>query len=209
MSSSLGVPMIIASGVATALGVVGVVIILAAIMVVSVYNSIQRGRIRAENAFSQIDVQLKRRCDLIPNLIETAKGYLTHERETLTAVIMARQAAVDGIRARAANPTDATATENLGAAAKGLDTALSRLMAVAEAYPDLKANQNMLAVQEELSTTENRIAFARQGYNDAVMRFNELLAVFPNNFIAGLFAFHPMAMFQANEGDRAVPSVRF
>lgn len=190
--------------------VIGVAIFLVGLAwLVGVYNGVQRARVRAANAFSQIDVQLKRRFDLIPNLIEVAKGYMSHERETLQAVISARSTAQQSLSNRAARPTDPQAAAQLDQAVTGMEGALSRLLAVAEAYPELKANQNMLQVQEELTSTENRIAFARQAFNDSVMRFNELIVVFPNNVIAGFFGFQAMSPFQAEAAERALPQVAF
>jgi LemA protein len=156
---------------------------------VSIYNGLVTARNGYKNAFAQIDVQLQRRYDLIPNLVETAKGYMKHERETLEAVIAARGAAMNGLAAAKANPGDPQAMQQLSGAENQLTATLTRFMAVAEAYPDLKANQNMLALQEELTSTENRIAFARQAYNDAVMSYNNRREVFPNTIIAGRYGF--------------------
>ena len=164
----------------------------------SVYNSLVTLRNRYKNAFSQIDVQLKRRYDLIPNLVETAKGYIKHEQETLEAVIKARSIAVGAGQKAAADPGNPDALKGLQGAEAQLGNALSRLLMVAEAYPDLKANQNMLALQEELSSTENKIAFARQGYNDAVMVFNTQREVFPSNLIASFFNFNAAALFEVD-----------
>jgi LemA protein len=164
------------NGLAIALTVVGVVVLLI-LWLVSVYNGMVRGRNETKNAWSQIDVQLKRRHDLIPNLVETVKGYMKHERETLDAVIRARQMAMNSGGSVAAQ-----------AQAEGqLTGALKTLFAVTEAYPDLKANENMLRLQEELASTENKIGFARQAYNDSVMRYNNSLEVFPNSLVAGSF----------------------
>jgi LemA protein len=154
---------------------------------ISIYNRLVTRRNGFRNAFSQIDVQLKRRHDLIPNLVETAKGYLKHERETLEAVVAARNGAAAAVRAAAASPGDAAAMARLAGAEGALSGSLGRLFAVAEAYPDLKANSNMLALQEELTSTENRIAFARQAYNDAVMDYNNARETFPNKLLAGGF----------------------
>jgi LemA protein len=165
------------------LGLVALVVILA----VSIYNGLVTRRNGYKNAFSQIDVQLKRRHDLIPNLVETAKGYLKHERETLEAVVAARSGAASAARAAAANPGDPQTMGALAGAEGALSGALTRFMAVAEAYPDLKANTNMLALQEELSSTENRIAFARQAFNDAVMDYNNARETFPGRLLAGGF----------------------
>jgi LemA protein len=154
---------------------------------ISIYNGLVTGRNGYKNAFSQIDVQLKRRHDLIPNLVETAKAYLKHERETLEAVVAARNTAVTAGRAAAANPGDPTAMQGLSGAEGALSTSLSRLLVVAESYPDLKANQTMSQLMEELSSTENRISFARQAYNDAVMSFNNSRETFPGLILAGGF----------------------
>jgi LemA protein len=154
---------------------------------IAIYNGLVTRRNGFRNAFSQIDVQLKRRHDLIPNLVETAKGYLKHERETLEAVIAARNGAVAAVRAAEARPGDAQAMAQLAGAEGALSGVLGRLFAVAEAYPDLKANANMLALQEELTSTENRIAFARQAYNDSVMDYNNARETFPGRLLAGGF----------------------
>ncbi|HVP66928.1 MAG TPA: LemA family protein [Anaeromyxobacteraceae bacterium] len=154
---------------------------------VSVYNGLVTKRNGYRNAFSQIDVQLKRRHDLIPNLVETAKAYLKHERETLEAVVAARNAASTASKIAAANPGDPQAMQGLSAAEGALSGSLSRLLAVAEAYPDLKANQTMSQLMEELSSTENRIAFSRQAYNDAVMTYNNARETFPGLLLAGSF----------------------
>jgi LemA protein len=170
-----------------------------AIWLVSLYNNLVSLRNRFKNAFAQIDVQLKRRYDLIPNLVETAKGYIAHERQTLEAVIAARSAAQAAERRAAANPTDAEAVRQMGAAEAGLTGALGRLFALAEAYPDLKANQNMMQLSEELTSTENKIAFARQGFNDAVMGYNVAVESFPGNIVAGTFGFAPAALLESTE----------
>jgi LemA protein len=155
-------------------------------------------------------VQLTRRHALIPNLEETAKGYIKHERETLEAVINARNAAVTGLKAAAADPTDPEAIRRLSEAEQGLSGALGRLFALSEAYPDLKANQNMMQLSEELTTTENKVAFARQAYNDAVMDYNTLRESFPNNFVAGWFVFKPAELLEIeDEAKREVPKVTF
>ena len=153
------------------------------------FNRLVRLRNEFGNAFAQIDVQLTRRYELIPNLVETAKAYLRHERETLESVVLARNAAADGLRAAAAAPGDPAAIRRLEGAESDLRGSLGRLFALVEAYPDLKANQNMMQLSEELSSTENRVAFARQAFNDAVMRYNIARETFPGNFVAGLFAF--------------------
>lgn len=154
---------------------------------VGIYNRLVALRNRLENAFSQIEVQLKRRYDLIPNLVETVKGYMAHERETLEAVIQARNQAVGGLQNAAAHPGDAGAMASLAGAERALGGALGRLFALAEAYPDLKANQNMAQLTEELTATENKVSFARQAYNDAVTTYNTYKQSFPNNVFAGMF----------------------
>ena len=177
---------------------------------VGIYNGLVTARNAFKNAFAQIDVQLTRRYDLIPNLVEVAKGYLKHERETLEAVIQARAAAVSGLAAAKANPGDPAAMAALGGAETGLAGALSRLMVVAEAYPDLKANQNMMQLTEELTSTENRIAFARQAYNDSVMAYNNKREVFPSNIIAAMFGFIAAALLEITDpGRREAPKVSF
>jgi LemA protein len=165
-----------------------VVIVLAVLYFISIYNRLVTARNAFKNAFAQIDVQLTRRYDLIPNLVETAKGYIKHERETLEAVIAARNAAYSGLKAAASDPTNPQALQQLTGAERQLGGAMGRLMVTVEAYPDLKANQNMMQLSEELTSTENRVAFARQAFNDAVLAYNNLHEVFPNNLIAGSFA---------------------
>ncbi|MEX2197635.1 MAG: LemA family protein [Burkholderiales bacterium] len=189
---------------------IGVLVALVA-WVVSIYNGLVTLRNRFRNAFAQIDVQLKRRYDLIPNLVEAAKGYLTHERQTLEAVIAARGAAVNAAQRAAAAPGDPAAMTGLSQAEGVLGGALGRLLAVFEAYPDLKANQNVLQVQEELTSTENKVAFARQGYNDAVMSYNTKRESFPDNIVAGLFSFTEAMLLQATESkeERKAPQVKF
>jgi LemA protein len=164
-------------------------IIGAIVFVVSLYNGLVGARNAYKNAFAQIDVQLTRRYDLIPNLVETAKGYLKHERETLEAVIQARNVAMTGLKAAAANPGDPAVMQQLAGADAQLAGVLGRLFAVAEAYPDLKANQNMMQLSEELTSTENKVSFARQAYNDAVMTYNNKREMFPGSIVAGMFNF--------------------
>jgi len=177
---------------------------------ISIYNRLVAGRNRFKNAFAQIDVQLTRRHDLIPNLVETAKGYIKHERETLEAVINARNVAVSGLKAAAADPSNPEAMKKLGEAEQGLTGALGRLFALSEAYPDLKANQNMMQLSEELTTTENKVAFARQAYNDSVMDYNTLRESFPNNFFAGWFNFRAAELLEIeDQAKREVPKVSF
>jgi LemA protein len=174
------------------------------------YNGLVRLRNRFENAFAQIDVQLKRRYDLIPNLVETAKGYMTHERETLEAVISARNQAASLEKAVAAAPGDASKMRALMGAEGALTGALGRLFAVAESYPDLKANQNMLALQEELTSTENKVAFSRQAYNDSVTTYNTKRESFPTNIVAGMFNFNEAELFEIVDPTvREAPKVSF
>ncbi len=182
----------------------------AVLLAISIYNRLVSGRNRFKNAFAQIDVQLTRRHDLIPNLVETAKGYMAHERETLEAVINARNTAVAGLKNAAKDPTDPEAMKNLAQAEQGLSGALGRLFALSEAYPDLKANENMMQLSEELTTTENKVAFARQAYNDSVMQYNTLRESFPNNFFAGWFSFLAAELLEIeDEAKREAPQVSF
>jgi len=187
------------------------VVVALAAYVVSIYNGLVTLRNRFKNAYAQIDVQLKRRYDLIPNLVEAAKGYLTHERQTLEAVVAARGAAVSAAGRAAAAPGDPAAMAGLAQAEGVLGGALGRLLAVFEAYPDLKANQNVLQVQEELTSTENKVAFARQGYNDAVMAYNTKRESFPDNLVAGPFGFKEAMLLEATESkeERQAPKVKF
>ena len=190
--------------------IVLIVVVLIAIFFVSIYNRLVGGRNAYKNAFAQIDVQLTRRHDLIPNLVETAKGYMKHERETLEAVISARNAAVTGLKNAAANPGDPNAVQQLSGAENALSGALGRLFALAEAYPDLKANQNMMQLSEELTSTENKVAFARQAFNDAVMTYNNGREMFPNSIVANMFAFVPAQLLEIEAPEkRAVPVVKF
>jgi LemA protein len=187
-----------------------VVAIFLAMFVVGIYNKLVTMRNRYKNAYAQIDVQLKRRYDLIPNLVETAKGYMAHERGTLEAVTAARNIAYAASKAAAANPGDASAMKSLGSAETGLSGTLSRLMMVSEAYPDLKANQNMMQLTEELTSTENKISFARQAYNDSVMTYNTDREVFPSNLIAGMFNFGTAELFVVDKPEEKVaPKVSF
>ena len=185
----------------------GVVVVLV-IWAVSIYNRLVQLRNRFKNAFAQIDVQLKRRYDLIPNLVETAKGYMAHERQTLEAVIAARNSAQSATQKAAANPADAAAMQQMIAAEKGLNGALGRLFALSEAYPDLKANQNMMQVSEELTSTENKIAFARQAFNDSVMSYNTGIETFPNNFVAGFGRFTPATLLESTESSEERKAVK-
>jgi len=177
---------------------------------ITIYNRLVDLRNRVKNGFSQIDVQLTRRYDLIPNLVEAVKGYMKHERETLEAVIKARNAAADGLRAAAADPTDPAAIQKLASAEATLGGVLGRLFALAEAYPDLKADQNMMQFQEELTSTENRVAFARQAFNDAVMSYNTSRENFPDNLVAINFGFKAAEFLEIEtEEKRSVPQVSF
>src|SRR3954469_4229027 len=188
-----------------ALVIVGIVLIF-----ISTYNRLVTARNAFKNAFAPIDVQLTRRYDLIPNLVETVKGYIKHERETHEAVIQARNSAVSGLRAAAANPADAGAVAQLQGAETQLGSALGRLFALSEAYPDLKANQNMMQLSEELTSTENKVAFARQAYNDAVMSYNNARETFPSSLVAGMFNFAPAQMLEpAKPEAREAPKVSF
>jgi LemA protein len=191
--------------------IVFVVVVLGLIaFIVGVYNKLVTMRNRYKNAYAQIDVQLKRRYDLIPNLVETAKGYMAHERGTLEAVTAARNIAYAASKAAAANPGDASAMKNLTAAESGLGGTLSRLMMVSEQYPDLKANQNMMQLTEELTSTENKISFARQAYNDSVMTYNTDREVFPSNLIAGMFNFGAAELFVIDKPEQKdAPKVSF
>lgn len=192
------------------LGGLLVVAIVVAMMVVGVYNKLVTLRNRYKNAYAQIDVQLKRRYDLIPNLVETAKGYMKHESGTLQAVTEARNVAYAAAKGAASNPGDVSAMKSLAAAETGLGGALSRLMVVSEQYPDLKANQNMMQLTEELTSTENKISFARQAYNDSVMTYNTDREVFPSNLIAGMFNFLPAELFVIDKPEeKNAPKVSF
>jgi LemA protein len=183
-------------GLTVVLIVAGVALVLVLMYLVGIYNRLVDLKNRFKNAFAQIDVQLKRRYDLIPNLVETAKGYMKHERETLEAVIRARNAAASAGEQAAAKPGDPQAMQGLSSAETALAGTMTRFFGLMEAYPDLKANQNMLALQEELTSTENKVAFARQAYNDAVMTYNTAREVFPNNLVAGFGNFPPAELFQ-------------
>jgi LemA protein len=189
--------------------VVGGALLLFIIWLVSAYNGLVVGRNRYKNAFAQIDVQLKRRYDLIPNLVECVKGYMGHERDTLEAVIKARNTALGAGQKAAANPGDPAAMKELGQAEGQLGGALGRLLAISEAYPDLKANTNMLSLQEELTSTENKVGFARQAFNDAVMSFNNARAVFPTVMVAGMFGFTEAQLFEIEAAAREAPKVSF
>ena len=187
------------------------IVVIAAVWAIAIYNGLVTLRNRFKNAFAQIDVQLKRRYDLIPNLVESVKGYMQHERGTLDAVIKARGSAVSAAQAAAANPGNPGAMQGLSQAEGALGGALGRLIAVFEQYPDLKANQNVLSLQEELSSTENKIAFSRQAYNDSVMEYNTKRESFPDNIFAGMFGFGPAELLQSTESvdERKAPKVSF
>src|SRR5271154_4226117 len=192
------------------LGVVVVLVLIVGGMIVGVYNKLVTMRNRYKNAYAQIDVQLKRRYDLIPNLVETAKGYMAHERGTLQAVTEARNIAYAASKIAAANPGDSSAIKNLSSAETGLGGTLSRLMMVSEQYPALKANQNMMQLTEELASTENKISFARQAYNDSVMPYNTAREVFPSNLIANTFNFAAAELFVVDKPEQKdAPKVSF
>jgi LemA protein len=189
------------------------IVVVFALWAVGIYNGLVTARNAFKNAFAQIDVQLQRRFDLIPNLVEVARKYMAHERETLEAVIAARSAAQAGLAAAKANPGDAEAMAQLAATQGQLSAGLGRLMMVAEAYPDLKANQNMMQLTEELTSTENKVAFARQAFNDAVMGYNNKREVFPSSIFAGMFNFAPASLLEIPADKqaevRAAPKVEF
>jgi LemA protein len=187
-----------------------VILVVLALWAIGIYNGLVAGRNGYKNAFAQIDVQLTRRYDLIPNLVETAKGYMKHERETLEAVIQARNSAVSGLSVAKSNPGDAAAMQQLAGADNALTQTLGRLFALSEAYPDLKANQNMMQLSEELTSTENKVAFARQAYNDSVMSYNNRREMFPGSIFANMFAFLPAELLKIeSEQKREVPKVQF
>lgn len=174
-------------GIIITLGVIAVIVVALALLVIGIYNKLVALQNRYENAFAQIEVQLKRRYDLIPNLVETAKGYMAHEKGTLEAVIAARNVAAGGLSNAAKNPGDPAAMQQLGNAEGALTGAMGRLFAVMEAYPDLKANQNMMALQEEITATENKVAFSRQAFNDSVTAYNTYRESFPPVIVAPVF----------------------
>jgi LemA protein len=190
--------------------VIAVLVVLIVFFLISVYNRLVSLRNRVRNAFAQIDVQLTRRHDLIPNLVETAKGYMKYERETLEAVIQARNQASKELKSAAADPSDAEAIKRLSAAESGLAGTLGRLFALSESYPDLKANQNMMQIQEQLTSTENKVAFARQAFNDSVMTYNTACQSFPSSMVANNFSFKQAEFLQIeDESKREVPKVSF
>lgn len=203
MLSPIIVLLVVIGGLVLLIAVVG-------LFVINIYNSLVRLRNRFENAFAQIDVQLKRRYDLIPNLVETAKGYMQHERETLENVIAARNQAMAAGKEAAQHPGQPSAMQQLGAAEGALGSALGRLMMVAEAYPDLKANENMLSLQEDLRSTENKVAFSRQAFNDAVTSYNTYREQFPAVVLANSFGFSQAELLEiTSEEERETPKVSF
>ncbi|WOO43415.1 LemA family protein [Rubellicoccus peritrichatus] len=190
--------------------IIGVFVVVGIFLVVGIYNKLVALRNRFKNAFSQIDVQLKRRHDLIPNLVETAKGYIKHERETLEAVIQARNAASSAQEKASANPGDPSVMQALAGAEGMLTGAMGRFFALSEAYPDLKANQNMMQLSEELTSTENKVAFSRQAYNDSVMVYNTARETFPAVIFSGMFGFNAAALFEIeNPAEKEAPKVQF
>lgn len=192
------------------LGVTVGVIVLLAMFIAGIYNGLVTLRNRYKNAYSQIDVQLKRRYDLIPNLVEAVKGYMAHEKGTLNEVIEARNRAMSAGQQASANPGDPNAMQKLNQAEGQLGGALGRMFALSEAYPDLKANTNMLQLQEELTSTENKVSFARQAFNDAVTAYNTKREVFPNVIFAGMFGFFPAELFQVeSEAVKEAPKIKF
>ncbi len=197
-------------GVMLVFGIIVVAVLVISGIAVGIYNRLVTLRNEFKNQYAQIDVQLKRRHDLIPNLVETAKGYMAHERGTLDEVVAARNGASDARRQAAVDPTAPNAIPNVAAAESALTQSLGRLFAVAEAYPDLKANQTMLQLQSELAETENRVALARQAYNESVRNYNTQREVFPNSLMAGLFNFAPASLYEiVDPGEREVPKVSF
>jgi len=190
--------------------IVLLLVVAVVVVFISTYNRLVTARNAFKNAFAQIDVQLTRRYDLIPNLVEIAKGYIKHERETLEAVIAARNQAYQGLKTAAADPANAAAVQQLSNADQQVGGALGRLMAVAEAYPDLKANQTMMQLSEELTSTENKVAFARQAYNDSVMTYNNAREVFPRSIVAGMFRCLPAQPLDVAKPEaREAPKVSF
>lgn len=190
--------------------IVVALLVIPIIFVIGLYNGLVKSRNRYRNAFAQIDVQLKRRHELIPNLVETAKSYMKHERETLEAVIQARNAAETARSAATADPGNDASIQNLAAAESGLGGVLGRLFALSENYPELRSNENMLQLQEELTSTESKVAFARQAYNDSVMNFNNKLETFPSNFVANMFSFVAATLFEvSDDSERDAVKVEF
>ncbi|TWH19265.1 LemA family protein [Prauserella rugosa] len=198
------------TGAIVAIVIVAVIVIALVIWLITGYNGLVKRRNHYRNMFAQIDVQLTRRHDLIPNLVETAKGYMQHERQTLESVIAARGGAVQAQQAARQNPGDPGAMQQLGGAETALTQTLGRLFALSESYPDLKANQNMMQLSEELTSTENRVAFARQGYNDSVMAYNNKRETFPTNILAGMFGFQAAALLEIDSPEaRQAPQISF
>jgi len=199
------------NGILIALAVMAVFVVVLVVWVVGLYNGLVVLKNKFKNAFAQIDVQLRRRYDLIPNIVETAKGYMAHERETLTAVTEARNIAASAAKALADAPGDAGASAAFAKAESGLAGVLSRLMAVVERYPELKADKQMARVMEELTSTENRISFARQAYNDSVTEYNTKREIFPTSIVAGVFNFAPAALLESTDSaaQREAPQVKF
>lgn len=197
------------SAVVITLIIVGVVLLLLILWLVAVYNGLVVSRNRYKNAFAQIDVQLKRRYDLIPNLVETVKGYMAHEKETLEAVINARNSAFSASQKAASQPGDPSAMKELNQAEAQLGGSLGRLIALSEAYPDLKADKTMMNLQEELTSTENKVSFSRQAYNDAVTSYNNQRQVFPAVMVAGTFGFTDAALLETEPTHREAPKVSF
>ena len=199
------------NGILIALAVMAVFVVVLVVWVVGLYNGLVVLKNKFKNAFAQIDVQLRRRYDLIPNIVETAKRYMAHERETLTAVTEARNIAASAAKALAAAPGDAGASAAFAKAESGLAGVLSRLMAVVERYPELKADKQMARVMEELTSTENRISFARQAYNDSVTEYNTKREIFPTSIVAGVFNFAPAALLESTDSaaQREAPQVKF
>lgn len=208
MRPMVGQTLLIANTALIVGGALALLVAIPLLWLIATYNGLRRSQVRAQNAFAQIDVQLKRRFDLIPNLVEAVKGYMAHERATLEAVIAARAQAAGALGAAGASALSPASLAALAGASGALDGALGRLIGLVEAYPELKANENALRLQEELVTTENRIAFARQGYNDAVMRLNESIVVFPASIVAGMFGIREMGLFEAQASERAVVGVK-
>ncbi|MHC5022946.1 MAG: LemA family protein [Planctomycetota bacterium] len=190
--------------------VIGAILLMVILWIIGMYNRLVTLRNRVKNAFAQIDVQLKRRYDLIPNLVETAKGYIKHEKETLEAVVNARARAVSAEQSAAADPSDAQAMKQLAGAEGELSGALGRLMVVVEAYPDLKANENMMQLSEELTSTENKVSFSRQAFNDSVLEYNTYKQTFPPVMFANMFGFRDATFFEIEEAaEREAPKVSF
>ena len=202
MGAGIGILLAVLAGFAALIFFVGA-------FAAKIYNELIKLQNRYENAFAQIDVQLTRRHDLIPNLVETAKGYMKHEKETLEAVVQARNQAISASQAAAQNPGDQNAMSQLSSAEGQLNSAIGRLLMVAEDYPDLKANENMLLIQEELTATENKVAYARQGYNDSVTKYNTTRETFPTVLLAGFFGFQEANLLEATEEAREAPKVSF